>query len=57
MLECSHFIPPENTKQPLVFVCFQGLQNGNIGQSSVKEVKSSLHMFSEKPLLKAAMSS
>ena len=31
--QCSHFIPPENIRKPLVFCCFQGIWNGNIGQS------------------------
>ena len=30
--QCSHFIPPEKTRKPLVFWCFQGVLNGNIGR-------------------------
>ena len=29
------FIPPENTRKTLVFWCFHGVQNGNIGQKWV----------------------
>ena len=31
-IKCSHFIPPKNTKKPLVFWCFHGLQNESINQ-------------------------
>ena len=31
----SHFVPSENTRKPEVFWCFQGVSNGNIGQTWV----------------------
>ena len=31
-IKCSHFIPPKNTKNPLVFWCFHGVQNESINQ-------------------------
>ena len=34
--QCSHLIPLENTRKPLVFWWFQGVLNGNIGQKWVK---------------------
>ena len=29
--QCSCFMLPENTKKPLIFWCFQEVQNGDIG--------------------------
>ena len=42
-----HSITPENTKKPLVFWCFQGVQNGNVGQIWVntRHKESSVHNF------------
>ena len=37
---CSHFVPPENIRKCLVFLCFQGVFNGNIGQKWVNGVVS-----------------
>ena len=33
--QCFHFISPENARKPLVFWCFQGIQNWNFGQKRV----------------------
>ena len=34
--QCSHFISSENNRKPLVFWCFQWVQNRNIDQNWVK---------------------
>ena len=34
--QSSHFIPSENSGKPVVFLCFQGVHNGNISQKWVK---------------------
>ena len=40
-LGLTHFSPmfpfdtPENTRKPIVFSCFQGVPNGNVGQERV----------------------
>ena len=34
--DINPFLPPENTRKPLVFWCFLGVQNGNTGQKWVK---------------------
>ena len=34
-MECSHFIPPENTSKPNVVWCFQRVYNGRINQKWV----------------------
>ena len=33
----SYFIPPENTRKPKVFWCFQGVWNRNLSQKCVKK--------------------
>ena len=40
--QCFHFIPPKNPRQPNVFCCFQGVQNGNIDQKSVSKILESV---------------
>ena len=39
------FIPPENTRRPKIFWCFQGVYNGNIGQKWVKNTKDDVFTF------------
>ena len=43
--QCSHFIPLEKTRKSLVFWCFQGVLNRNIGQKWVTAIQNHRNPF------------